>query len=441
MSDAIYAFVSLDLPAALAGVFAAATCALLGSFLVLRRQSLAGDAISHAVLPGLVIGFLISGSRETLPMFLGAGGAALLAVALIGAVRRFGRVEQGAAMGVVFSVMFALGVVLLEQAAARQVDLDADCVLHGQLETIFWFPAREWAAFFSWETMRELPRQVVVLAGTLVVTVAAVGLFFKELRIATFDPGLASALGFRSSWIQGALMALVVAATVASFEAVGSILVVAMLICPAATARLLTDRLGSQLVVSVLIAVVTGAAGYALGAHVAPHVGLPGAVNAAGMITVTSGALLGLACVAAPRHGVVARWVRRRRLRAQVAREDALAAIYRLSEREAPATEGEIAILVGDARDTARGLRLAESAEQARRVGDRWELTERGEREARAIVRSHRLWESYLVDEAGLSPDHVHDTAMALEHLGATSERLAPPSSRTHDPHERGIPE
>lgn len=439
MNDALYAFVSIDLPALTAAILAASLCALLGSFLVLRRQSLAGDAISHAVLPGLVVGFLISGTRAAAPMFIGAGVAALIAVALIGAVRRFGRVEPGAAMGVVFSVMFALGVVLLEQAAARQVDLDADCVLHGQLETIFWFPPSDWSQFFSWSTLRETPRQVVVLGATFISALLAVAVFFKELRLATFDPGLATALGFRAGLIQAGLMSLVAAATVASFEAVGSILVVAMLICPAATARLLTDRLRSQLLVSVAIAAATGLGGYLLAAYGAPRLGLPGAVNAAGTMTVVSGAGLVFTCLFAPRHGVIARTLRRRGLGARVAREDVLAALFRLEEQQTPATSPAIDRLIGAGVSLRKGLRLAERGAQIRSSDGQWSLTDAGRAEAQDIVRSHRLWESYLVEEVGLRPDHVHDTATRLEHL-AEQQRIAPDLDRESDPHQRAIP-
>ncbi len=129
MNDWLYTLVSLDLLPLIAGVLSALSCGLLGNHLVLRQQSLMGDAISHAVLPGLVLAFLISGTRNPAVMFIGAAGSAILTVVLIQIVRRLGRVEPGAAMGVVFSVMFALGVLMLEQAAADHVDLDADCVL------------------------------------------------------------------------------------------------------------------------------------------------------------------------------------------------------------------------------------------------------------------------------------------------------------------------
>ena len=130
--------IGLDLFPLLAGTLASVGCGLLGNFLVLRRLSLMGDAISHSVLPGLVIAFLIASSRSPLVMFLGAAIAGVATVVLVELVKKLGRVEPGAAMGVVFSILFAAGVLLIEQAAADLVDLDAECVLHGQLELLWW---------------------------------------------------------------------------------------------------------------------------------------------------------------------------------------------------------------------------------------------------------------------------------------------------------------
>src|SRR5690606_25426099 len=139
MGTTLHNLVSLDFPAALTAAFAAMACALLGNFLLLRRLSLMGDSISHSVLPGIVLAFLFTGSRLTWPVFLGAAIAGICSVFLVELVHRLGRLETGAAMGVVFSIFFAAGVLLIEQAAARNIDLDADCLLHGQLETIFWY--------------------------------------------------------------------------------------------------------------------------------------------------------------------------------------------------------------------------------------------------------------------------------------------------------------
>ena len=301
------AFVQVDLPALLAATLAALVCALLGNFLVLRRQSLLGDAISHAVLPGIVAGFLVAGSRAALPMLAGAMAAAALAALLIEAVRRLGRIEPGASMGVVFTVMFALGVLLLEQAAARSVDLDADCVLYGQLEDILWFAASGWGSLLDPAALARMPREVLTLAGVAAVSGLLVALFWKELRITTFDPGLASTLGIPAGLFHYGLILFTALAAIASFEAVGSILVIAMLICPAAAARLLTDRYGVQLALSLSFGAASAILGYVAAGFLPGWLGAPWALNAAGMIAVVAGLILLLAALFGPRHGLLGR--------------------------------------------------------------------------------------------------------------------------------------
>ena len=205
--------------------------------------------------------------------------------------------------------MFAGGVVLIEQGAARAVDLDADCVLYGQLEGILWLAPKRWADLADPAVWTELPHQVVVLAAVTLLCVVCVTLFYKELALTSFDPHLATTLGYPAGLFHYGVVVLVAVAAIASFEAVGSILVVAMLICPAATARLLTDRLPVQLWLSVGIGGVTGAGGYLLGAF-GPTVlmGEPAdALNAAGMIATLAGVLLAAAILFAPRHGILGR--------------------------------------------------------------------------------------------------------------------------------------
>ena len=310
-------FLQIDLPALLALVFACTACGLLGNFLVLRRQSMFGDAIAHVVLPGLVVGFLVAGSLSLPPMLLGAVAAAVLAAVLIDAVHRLGRLDYGAAMGVVFTVMFALGVVLLEQAAASSVHLDTDCVLYGQLEDILWFAPTGWGSLLEPAMWAELPREVWTLAGVAAVSGLAVALFYKELKLTSFDPQLASAMGIPAGAVQLGLLLLVAVAAVASFEAVGSILVIAMLIGPAAVARLLTDGLGAQIAVSLVVAVSVAVFGYLLAGFGPLYVGVENSLNAAGMVALRCGLLVALAAVFAPVHGVLGRRLRQGRLAAE----------------------------------------------------------------------------------------------------------------------------
>lgn len=402
----------LDLFPLLVGTLASLTCALLGNFLVLRRQSLMGDALSHAVLPGIVVAFLITSSRNPLFMLAGATLAGIITVVMIEVIKRLGRVEPGAAMGVVFSIMFALGVLLLEKAAASSVDLDADCVLYGQLETLAWFGApTTFAGLWSWDTVEAIPRQLILLASMFVLACVFVCVLFKELRIAAFDPEMATSQGISARVMHYLLMIFVAAATVASFEAVGSILVIAVLIAPAATGRLLTDRLGSQIAVSLVAALICGIGGY-FGATLIPAAFDANSVNAAGSMAVVAGLLVVLAALFSPSHGIIARTVRCRRLGRDSAIDDLLTSL--LCRQELAASAPLTAV--------PSAVRLATGRGVVRLEGGYLQLTDAGRQRAETVLRNRQLWEDYLVTEAGMRSDHVHDTAEQLENIGITPQ-------------------
>jgi manganese/zinc/iron transport system permease protein len=291
-------FLTLDLPPLIAAMLAGGTCGLLGSFLVLRRESLIGDALSHAVLPGIVLGFAITGARAGLPMLAGAMLAGLAAVALIGLVQKAARLDSGAAIGAVFTTFFAIGLVLLEVTGARSVDLDLDCVLFGQLETLVWTEGRSLSALIDPVALAALPRQLGLMAGVAVAVGVAVTLFWRPIKIVCFDTAYAQALGLPARSIEIGLALLVAAAAVAAFEAVGSILVVAMLVCPAAALRLMTDRYAVQVLGGAALGAVLGAVGYALAGPVPAALGVEVSLNAAGVIGTLGGLLVGVAALA-----------------------------------------------------------------------------------------------------------------------------------------------
>ncbi|MBL9150190.1 MAG: metal ABC transporter permease [Phycisphaerae bacterium] len=425
-------FASVDGAALLAATLSALVCGMLGNWLVLRRTSLMGDAISHSVLPGIVGAFLVTGTRAPVPMFVGAIIAALLTVAVTQAVRRLARVDMGAAMGVTFASFFAFGVLLIEQASARQVDLDPDCVLYGSLETLFWFPPANPRDWLSLSTLALLPTPVKTLLVVTVVSAIVLRLLRKELALASFDAPLAAALGFRPALLGAILMTLTAAATIASFEAVGSILVVAMLVCPAAAARLWTDRLRTQTRLSAAFAVLSAILGYLLAATAPRWLGTTHALGAAGTMATTAGAILTISIVAGPTHGLVARVLRRRELALRVAREDALGALFRMLESGTDrASEQLLVAAVGP-----RGIAEARRRGEIETANGLVRLTPTGVAEAQAIIRSHRLWETYLVEEAGLAADHVHESAERLEHV----REVAPEVPRALDPQGKPIP-
>lgn len=446
MSEFWYTFISIDLPPLLTAIFATSSCALLGNFLLLRKASLMGDAISHSVLPGIVVAFLITNSRSTVAVLVGASIAGVLTAILIELIKRFGKVESGAAMGVVFSLLFALGVLLIEQAAARNVDLDAECLLHGQLESIFWLPPDNFRALLSWSVLSELPSELASTFFIALLSFCFVFLLFKELTVSSFDPLLSTTLGINANCLHIALMIFVGFAVVASFEAVGSILVIAMLIAPAATARLLTDRLRAQIGLSLLFGIIASVGGYILATLLPNLLGWNSSVNAAGMMAVTSGIALAVVALLSPTYGLLGRSLRSRGLRSSMSREDLLSLLYRSDELDwaVERTQREVYKLkyvIGE-RQYVKAINAL--AKEQLLIPNEFKLTEEGRRIAEHTIRKHRLWESYLVEKMGLRKDHVHELAHALEHV--TSEEMeselegALESKGKIDPHGRRIP-
>ena len=295
-------FVPLSLPPILIGILAAIACALPGNFLVLRKQALIGDAISHVVLPGIVLAFLVTQALDAWSMLLGAGAAALFAVVMIDVIKRVSRIEMGAIMGVVFTTLFALGVLLLEQSSASSVHLDVEHALMGNLESLIWLEARGWASLLDPVALAGLPPELPRLALTLVLIVVLLIIFWRPLTLSTFDEGYAESLGLPARTISLGLVMVAALAAVTAFDAVGSIIVIAMFICPAAAARLMTDRLRSQIWWSVGFATLSASLGYVLAGYGPLWIGLENSVSAAGMIAAVSGLILALTAVFGPKR-------------------------------------------------------------------------------------------------------------------------------------------
>lgn len=291
---------SNDLWILLTGALVAGACGLLGSFLVLRRMAMIGDAISHSVLPGIVIAFMISGSRDSVAMLFGAAVIGLVTVFLIQLFQQ-GGVQSDASIGVVFTALFSVGVLLVSMFTSK-VDLDLDCVLYGEI------------AFVSLDTVGwlgfDIPKAVWMVGTVLLLSAAVLGLFYKQFKLCAFDPAMAAAVGIPVALFHYLLMGLVSVTTVASFESVGAILVVGMLIVPAATAYLLTERLGIMILYSVLIGVASSAIGYFIADAMDASI--------AGCMVTVAGALFVLAFLFSPSHGVVRKLLRQRRSRVAV---------------------------------------------------------------------------------------------------------------------------
>jgi manganese/zinc/iron transport system permease protein len=426
-------------PIILVGMLTAMSCAILGNFLLLKKMSMMGDAISHAVLPGLAIAFLLTGSRDAWPMFVGAAFVGLLTAFFTQWVHALGKVDEGASMGVVFTSLFALGLVLIVQAADT-VDLDPDCVLHGVMETA----PIDTVSLAGLTLPRLAVRSGIVLLFNLLVVLA----LYKEFKISTFDPQLARTAGIHAGAMHYLLMALVAVTTVASFEAVGSILVIAMLIVPAATARLLTHRLSVMIVLSLVIAAAGAFFGQLAAVTVPPALNLADDTTSGGAMVAVTGLLFALAVVFAPQRGVVAQWLRRAALRLSIARDDALALLYRLDEVGLNEQRQRMPQLLRELLNTPRWLTRFAIWQLVRRGalatdGPALVLTDRGRHRAQDLVRSHRLWESYLEKHMHVPVEHTHFTAEQFEHITTAAmqaDLVKETGARPTDPHGRDIP-
>lgn len=396
----------------------------IGSFAVLRRQSLLGDALAHAALPGVCLAWLVTGTRTPLALLAGALVTCFLGALFIVAVTRWSRVKEDAAIGTALTVLFGVGIVLLtyiqRQPEGNKSGLDR--FLFGQAATL---------------TTEDVRTMAVLSLAVL----AVLALLFKEFKLLAFDPAFGESLGFPVLRLDVLLMTLLVAVVVVGLQTVGVVLVVATLITPAGAARQWTDRLGAMLVIAAGIGAFTGAAGAAASA-VVPRLPTGPA------IVVLSSAVLAVSLLVAPRRGLVWEWMAERRAAARIRLENLLKDVYRIGEdRGAPGAPVPLPLLMGLRGQSAAVLRGALDAAARNgwiaRESEGLALTPEGVRRAAAVVRKHRLWEVYLTRRLELPADHVHRDAEAMEHVLGDAEvdaleaRLGYP---TVDPHGRGIP-
>ena len=293
MSDAMAIIITAGLTAT--------ACCLLGPFLVLRRVALMGDAVSHAVLPGIVAAFLIFQTRAPLVVVLGAAVFAIVCVLAIEALRGTGLVASDAAIGLVFPALFALGVLGIHRYA-DDIHLDLDSTIYGEI------------AFTPFRTLEiggmPFVRSVVVMGVVAAVNLLLVSVLWKELKVTSFDPEFARTIRVSPRLLSRLLLIAVAVTAVTAFESVGAILVVTLLIVPAAAAYLLTDRLVAMVAISVAIGWVSAVGGYAGAIRIDASI--------AGAMGLCAAALFAVALVASPRYGLVARAVRRSRRRREI---------------------------------------------------------------------------------------------------------------------------
>ncbi|MGJ8657176.1 MAG: metal ABC transporter permease [Akkermansiaceae bacterium] len=234
--------------------FVALPCALLGAFLILRRMSLVGDAISHSALPGIVVAFAFVGDLSSPWLLVGAAFAGVLVTFLIEQIHRRTRIKQDSAIGIAFTSLFALGLVLIRFLIGDKVHLDQDCVLEGNVSHVAYTKTIDFMGF-------DVPDSIFPAVVVAIITVILIVIFYRILTLSSFDAGLAASFGYKPGTVHYALMAVLSVVVVSAFEAVGAILVIALLVLPGATAYLCTHRLKLMLVLSAIHALISSIAG------------------------------------------------------------------------------------------------------------------------------------------------------------------------------------
>lgn len=399
----------------------------LGCFAILRKRALVGDAVAHAVLPGVALGFIVAGGKDPLMLVAGSFLFGLLAMVTLDYITRNSRISSDAATGIVLSVFFGLGVMLLttiqNQGFADQSGLDD--FLFGQAASM----------------VRE---DVTVFGGLSVLIILLIALAYKELKLVSFDPEYARVIGYPVRRVEFFLAMLMVMTITAGIQAVGVVLMASMLIIPAAAARYWTDSLWVMLILAAFAGATSGIAGSFV-SYTAPGMSTgPWMVLAAAL-------LFGVSFFLASRRGLVSEHLRRRRLAERVSGENLLKLLYRMEERDL--RTDRMRTVEDLNREQILGRReLYRTMERLRRRGlvecskgdpQACLLTRNGRSEARRLVRVHRLWEKYLSEHLQIAEDHVHGGAEAMEHLISSDiERelvhlLGAPGT---DPHQSRIP-
>ena len=407
-----------------------ATCGLLGSFIVVRKMALIGDAISHAVLPGVALGFLWSMEKDPLAILAGATAAGLMGSLVVELIKRTTKIKQDAALGIVLASFFAVGLCMIRMiqnngGASRITGLKS--YLFGDVAVLD-------------------HQDVVTMTWVVTVTVLLVILLYRPLLTIGFDREFAHSIGLPVRLLDGLFQLFLAFSIVVALQAVGVVLVSALLITPAAAAYLLVNRMHHMLWVAAAIGMLSAVLGVFfsfLGSN------LP---TGPFMVLGASSVFL-VAYLFAPRHGRVTRWLRHRSRRREVSNENTLKSIYRILEKDAADNDagsvvkvdrlaGERRVSKADLFTDLRRLRRIGAVEFAGQGGD-VVLTDAGLQQARQVVRNHRLWELYLTNEADYASSHVHDDAEKIEHF-LSEEKVAEIERQLDypevDPHGQPIP-
>lgn len=404
-----------------------AVCGLLGSFIVVRKMALFGDAISHAVLPGVALGFLWSMSKDPVAILIGATLAGLAGSLLVGAIRRTTRIKQDAALGIVLASFFAIGLCLIRiiqnnEGASKITGLKS--YLFGDIAV--------------------LDRYDVITMGVVVIlTVILFGLLYRPFLAISFDRQFAGSIGFPVRILEALFQMFLAFAIVISLQAVGVVLVSAMLITPAATAYLLVDRMHRMLWIAMGVGMLSAVIGVFLSF-------LGSNLPTGPFMVLSASSIFTMAYLFSPKYGRFTKWLRYRARVKKVREENSLKSIYHVLESRGMESSGNTVLmkdLSSHRKMSISGLgtelKNMERSGLVKLEDNNVSLTDDGFDKARSVVRNHRLWELYLTNEANYASDHVHDDAEKVEHFlseEVVSELESYLNYPEEDPHGKPIP-
>lgn len=379
-------------------VFLSMSAAVAGSFTFLRKRALVGDAIAHAILPGIAIAFIMTQSKNPLILLLGALGSGWLAIGAIEFISRRSKLSGDTAIAAVLSVFFGVGILLLthiqQSGAGNQAGLDR--------------------FLFGSAASMQL-RDIYVYGAVAVLLVAVVIGLFKELMLYCFNPEYAQILGLPVKTLQWVINTITVLAVAIGIQSVGVVLMAALLITPAATARIWTDSLRKLILLSALFGGFSGLVGSYV-SFSAPQ------MPTGAWVVMSLSALAIFSVFFAPQRGMLQRLRRQRANRIKISTENILKTLYQMGEKSkqliVEARPEEIQAQRGfGARELQKGLRKLHRQHYLLRSGTAFYLSRQGLDEARRIVRLHRLWEIYLTQRLRLKADHIHPNAETMEHI------------------------
>ncbi|QCR21654.1 iron chelate uptake ABC transporter family permease subunit [Pontibacter sp. SGAir0037] len=405
-------------------VLLAGSSAVVGCFTLLRKRALVGDAVAHAVLPGVCLAFILSGTKNPLVLLLGAFVTGWLSLVIIDFITTRSRIKEDTAIGLVLSVFFGIGILLLTsiQHSGNAAQSGLDSFLFGKAASL-------------------VGDDLIVFSAVAVLLLLATMLFYKEFTLLCFDEAYARTIGFPVRGLELLLTTLTVFAVVVGIQAVGVVLMAAMLITPAAAARFWTDNLKLMLFLAAILGAFSGLAG-AFVSYTAPAMPTgPWIVLIVSMIAILSFAF-------APKRGWVARIIRKQRNRALILEENLLKLLYQVGEQKEDYFNSRSLEELLQRRNIPKseaiaGLQKLRHQGYVQKTPQGWTLTSEGQIRGRRVVRLHRLWELYLTQYLQLASDHVHEDAETIEHIITPEleqrllEELNYPSL---DPHSNRIP-